>query len=170
MLTHALLNDTYYLVGDDKDRVLSSKSMSFVPVTDEAYQAFLASGMHPKWSMTEDDLAIVLLTDLMPLFIGKGLTVDFVNEDTLSGVYPLAGASFDHIRGAALESVSFGLPLGLATIDVHDMNGQTHTFTADRLKQLYLALRDYTAQARATLTALAHHTLLTTPMVPWIIE
>ena len=168
-MLHLTPHDCYYLVGEDRHNVLSSKRMTFVPVGDTDYQSFLASGMHPKWSMDVGALGDVLLREQMPRLLSEGLTVDFVNNPDDSGTYPLHGASFEHLRQLAVEHYS-GMGLPDATVHIADINGHYHVLEGEQVGKLYKACRDYVAQMRAYLIALAHNTSIAKPQQPWRIE
>lgn len=76
--------------------------------------------------------------------LAPGVAVAFISSPELNGTYSCSATAIDALRIVANDAGSGnGLPFNADFYSYMDIDGNQHAFTADEIRALYRALRDY---------------------------
>jgi hypothetical protein len=78
--------------------------------------------------------------------VDAGMMVRCEHNSALSAIWRVDDAALTELGNVARDAgAGLGLPLGLSTFDYADRGGTARTMSADEVKQIYMAMRDYVA-------------------------
>lgn len=139
--------DCYWFVAGDITQVWSSARMMYVPVGDDNYQQWLASGLNTtSTNPAAGDLSAVMQEQALPLYFGAGITIVSDSTPAINSTYGLDPTTLDQIGTVARDSAAgFGLPLGAESFQYPDMDGNIRSLSEPNVQNLYKAMRNYVA-------------------------
>jgi hypothetical protein len=147
----------YWQVAGDTSFVWSSARFAYVSLGDSQYQTFLANGGTLNPISSENDLNGVMANQVIPNYLSTGLTIQSTGNPAINSVYALDNVTVDQVGTVARDSAcGLGLPLGLATFTYPDIYGNSQTFTATQIQNLYVAMRNYIAGVYMAVASLTH--------------
>ncbi len=146
----------YWIVAASTTQVWSSASMSYVPVTDSTYQAWLSIPAHgPSPIASDAELFQVLMNQCWPAVSAAGVAVTSTGTPALDGTYSILDRDISNITALA-TGIAAGKPLpgGGSTFNYPDITGAAHAFSAANFLNFGTAIEDYVYNYRETLLTL----------------
>jgi hypothetical protein len=157
----------YWAVAGSTTQVWSSASLSYVAITDTTYAAWLARN-NPTRIASAGALATVMLQQVRPLVLAKGVQVNSSGTAAINSVYAMKPDVFNRLALiTSLVANAKGLPSGTSTFSYPDAAGTYHTFTSTLILNLATALQLYAyswEQAMLTRVGGGSASLPTTPV------
>lgn len=156
----------YWAVAVVPDSVWSSASLSYVPLDDPTYAAWLAADpAHTTIPMDDGSgMAQVMVQQRLPSYLATGLAITSTATPELNATYALDNVTLDQVGSVAKDvACGLGFPLGLDSFVYPDIASFPHTFLPADFMNLYKALRDYIAAVNGAITLLAQDNFTTFP-------
>ena len=128
----------YWFIADDRSTVYSSAAYAYLPSSDPTYQTWAATNTATLID-TKENLAQVLLDQVMPMYFVNGMDVVSINTPALTDNYTLDQQTQSQITSIANAiAANRGLPGGETTFFF-----QGHEFTADDFLNFAEAAADF---------------------------
>jgi hypothetical protein len=133
----------YWIVAGSTTLVWSSASMSYVPVTDATYVAWL-TGNSATIIDTPQNLGDVLAQQVFPTVFARGANVTSTGTPALNGLYAMDADTQGNLT-ALSTGIAAGKPLpgGGTTFNYPDMSRAQHAFTGPQFLNLATAIESY---------------------------
>lgn len=161
-----IISDWYWIVNSSTTQVFSSARASYVPISDSAYQTWLAAGNLATPIPTDGELTHVLLqsslswniiypvgqTDVSRLdgsdaALAKqvsGIIITSTSQPSLNGTYSLDPTTVSNLDGLYVGvKLGDGFPGGGTTFEYPDISGSLHTFDESHFSAFGIAVRNY---------------------------
>lgn len=150
-------DDWYWQVTGDTN-LWSSKRFMYVDPTDADYQTWLTLGGTITKIDTQDSLGAVMAGERIPSYIrSTGLAITSASNPALNATYALDDLTLVQVGTVARDAAcAFGLPMSLSTFNFPDINSTLVAFSADEIRRLYIAMRDYVAGVNIAISGLVH--------------
>jgi hypothetical protein len=154
----------YWIVGGSNSQVWSSASLSYVPVRDTTYVAWLAAGNLPTLINSTADLYVVMATQVVPALLSAGVTIASTGTPALNGPYTLDPISQVQITaiGAGIAAGK-GLPGGGGTFNWPTATGTLVAFSSANFLNFATALETFLYNFNQALMALTAGGVATLP-------